>query len=348
MRRVFCLLTIALCLPTLALAMPFWGAQQSSAPQTPPKALKPGEFVWEPGIAPTGPVVVIVSLDDQLAFVYRNGVEIGYSTVSSGKSGHDTPTGVFTILQKDRDHHSSKYNNASMPYTQRLTWDGVALHAGGLPGYPSSHGCVHLPSVFAEQLFGVSPMGMTVVVVNAQTAPVDLVRPAAIAPVDHATGHEQIEPRLSEDEKFRWTPEKSPVGPVSLVMSAADERVIVLRNGVEIGRAKLRVTDPLKPLGAHAFIVAHGEGKGQSALVAGAPARNWIAVSMPGYAGATGTDLAEVVGGRVQMPQAFAQNVYPLLVPGTTLVVLDAPVLAQNTGFEMTVLANGAPTVGTP
>ncbi len=114
--------------------MPFWGAQQSSAPQTPPKALKPGEFVWHPGIAPAGPIVVIVSLDDQLAFVYRNGVEIGYSTVSSGKSGHDTPTGVFTILQKDRDHHSSKYNNASMPYTQRLTWDGVALHAGGLPG----------------------------------------------------------------------------------------------------------------------------------------------------------------------------------------------------------------------
>jgi hypothetical protein len=348
MKRLLCLLASALCLPTLALAMPFWGAQQSAAPQTPPTALKPGEFVWEPAIAPSGPIAVIVSLDDQLAFVYRNGVEIGYSTVSSGKSGHDTPTGVFTILQKDRDHHSSKYNNASMPYTQRLTWDGVALHAGGLPGYPSSHGCVHLPSVFAEQLFGVSPMGMTVVVVNARTAPVDLVHPAAIAPVDSATGQENVEARLSADEDFRWEPEKSPAGPVSLVMSAADERVIVLRNGVEIGRARLRVIDPLKPLGAHAFIVAQGEGKGQSILVAGAPARNWIAVSMPGYAGATGTELADVIGGRVRMPPAFAQNVYPLFVPGTTLVVLDAPVLAQNTGFEMTVLANGAPTVGAP
>lgn len=348
MQRLLQLLLIALCLPTLAAAMPFWGAQQSLAPQTPPKTLKPGEFVWNPGVAPAGPIVVIVSLDDQLAFVYRNGVEIGYSTVSSGKSGHDTPTGVFTILQKDRDHHSSKYNNASMPYTQRLTWDGVALHAGGLPGYPSSHGCVHLPSVFAEQLFSVSPMGMTVVLVNAQTAPVDLVRPAAIAPVDHATGQEQVEPRLSADESFRWTPEKSPVGPVSLVMSAADERVIVLRNGVEIGRAKLQVTDPMKPLGAHAFIVAQGEGKGQSVMVAGAPARNWIAVSMPGYAGATGTELAEVVGGRLRMPRAFAQDVYPLFVPGTTLVVLDAPILVQNTGLQMTVLANGAPAVSAP
>jgi hypothetical protein len=131
-------------------------------------------------------------------------------------------------------------------------------------------------------------------------------------------------------------------------MSAADERVIVLRNGVEIGRARLHVTDPLQPLGAHAFIVAQGEGKGQSVLVAGAPARNWIAVSMPGYAGAAGTELADVVGGRLRMPKAFAQNVYPLFVPGTTLVMLDAPVLAQNTGFEMTVLANGAPSAGAP
>jgi hypothetical protein len=292
--------------------------------------------------------VVVVSLDDQLAFVYRNGVEIGYSTVSSGKPGHGTPTGVFTILQKDRDHHSSKYNNASMPYTQRLTWDGVALHAGGLPGYPSSHGCVHLPSVFAEELFGVSPMGMTVVVVDARTAPVEVVQAAAVSPVNPVTGQAEVAARLGESETFRWQPEKSPTGPVSLVMSAADERVIVLRNGIEIGRAKLHVTDPLKPLGAHAFIVGQGEGQGQSVLVAGAPARNWIAVSMPGYAGATGSDLASVVGGRVRMPQVFAREIYPLLVPGTTLVVLDAPILAQNTGVGMTVLANGAPTVGAP
>lgn len=348
MRKTLLLLTLLLTLPGLAAAMPFWGAKESSLPQTPPKALKPGEFVWSPGIAPAGPIVVVVSLDDQLAFVYRNGVEIGYATISSGKPGHGTPTGVFTILQKDRDHHSSKYNNASMPYTQRLTWDGVALHAGGLPGYPSSHGCVHLPSVFAEELFGVSPMGMTVVVVDARTAPVDVVHPAAVAPVNPATGQAEVASRLDEDETFRWEPEKSPTGPVSLVMSAADERVIVLRNGVEIGRAKLHVTDPLRPLGAHAFIVGEGEGSGQSVLVAGAPARNWIAVSLPGYAGATGSDLASVVGARVRMPEVFARDVYPLLVPGTTLVVLDAPILAQNTGVGMTVLANGAPTVGAP
>ena len=137
-------------------AVPFWGARASSPVGTPPDALKPGEFVWDPAIAPDGPLVVVVSLTEQRGYVYRNGVEMGYTTVSSGKPGHVTPTGIFTVLQKDRDHHSSKYNDAPMPYQERLTWDGVALHAGGLPGYPESHGCVHLPSQFAEDLFGAS------------------------------------------------------------------------------------------------------------------------------------------------------------------------------------------------
>jgi len=330
-------------LPALAAAVPFWGGRESLPVATPPAALKPGEFIWLASVAPAGPIVVVVTLDDQLAFVYRNGVAIGYSTVSSGKSGHSTPTGVFTILQKDKDHHSSKYNNAPMPYTQRLTWDGVALHAGGLPGYPSSHGCVHLPSVFAEKLFNESSMGMTIVVVDGRTAPVDVAHPAALAPVDAKTGAPAIEPRLRPNEKHRWNPEKSPEGPVSIVMSAADRRVIVLRNGVEIGRTRLYVAESDQPLGSHAFIVQAGIGVGESMLVDGAAARNWLAVSLPGYQVAgPGSDLAAVVGNRLRMPQDFAVKLYPLLQPGTTLFVTDAPVLEQTTGEELTVLASGA------
>ena len=112
--------------------------------------LQPGEWVWAPEIAPSGPVLIYVNLSDQRATVYRNGVRIGVSTISSGKPGHETPTGVFTILQKDARHHSTTYNNAPMFYMERLTWDGVALHAGGLPGFPESHGCVHLPLQFAD------------------------------------------------------------------------------------------------------------------------------------------------------------------------------------------------------
>ncbi len=141
-------------------------------------------------------MVVVVSLTEQRAYVYRNGVEIGFTTVSTGKPGHETPTGIFTILQKDADHHSSLYNDAAMPDQERLTWDGVALHAGGLPGYPSSHGCVHLPSKFAEDLFGESHLGMTVVIVNTKTAPADVVHPSALAPVDPAKGADDVDARL--------------------------------------------------------------------------------------------------------------------------------------------------------
>jgi hypothetical protein len=334
---------VALFAATAALAVPFWGAKQSSPAETPPAALKPGEFVWAPDVAPDGPIVVVVSLTEQRAYVYRNGVQIGYTTVSTGKPGHETPTGIFTILQKDKDHRSSKYNNAPMPYQERLTWDGVALHAGGLPGYPESHGCVHLPSKFAEDLFGVTHLGMTVVVVNDKTAPADVVHPAALVPVSASTGEMDIQARLAAGEKWRWEPEKSPDGPVSMMMSAADQRIIVLRNGVEIGRSRVLINDPEAPIGTHAFIVKAGAGSGESVILTGAAARNWMEVPMPGYGGRTGNQLADVVGGRMRLPQEFAKLLYPLLVPGTTLLVTDAPILEENTGKSMTVMGSGNP-----
>jgi hypothetical protein len=346
MRRAFLGLLMTFMGAGTALAVPFWGAKESSPAGTSPASLKPGEFVWAPAVAPAGPIVVVVSLTEQRAYVYRNGVEIGYTTVSTGKPGHETPTGIFTILQKDKDHHSSKYNNAPMPYQERLTVDGVALHAGGLPGYPESHGCVHLPSKFAEDLFGASHMGMTVVVVNDKTAPADVVHPAALAPVDAATGADEIEARLKAGEPYRWEPDTSPDGPVSIMMSSADQRVIVIRNGVEIGRARIDVRDPAKPLGTHAFMVKAGEGQGESVLVRGGAARNWMSVPMPGYGDVAGTDLASVVGGRLRMQQEFAKLLYPLLVPGTTMLVTDAPVLEENTGQQMTVMGAGNPNAG--
>ena len=150
--------------------------------------LNPGQFIWKGDAVPSGPIVVVVSLPEQKAYVYRNGICIGVSTASTGKPGHSTPMGVFMVLQKDKDHNSKTYNNAAMPYTERLTWDGIALHAGGLPGYPSSHGCIHLPSEFARRLFEVSPMGMTVVIANQQNDPTEVVHPAALSPVEARKG----------------------------------------------------------------------------------------------------------------------------------------------------------------
>ncbi|PSD49226.1 L,D-transpeptidase, partial [Stenotrophomonas maltophilia] len=153
------MLALALALPLLAhAAAPTPAAKPAAAAVATaevrgPTDLKPGEYLWHPEISPTGPIVLVVSLDEQRAYVYRNGIAIGLTTISSGKAGHETPTGVFTILQKDKDHKSNLYNSAPMPYMQRLTWDGIALHGGSLPGHPASHGCVRLPQAFAQKLF---------------------------------------------------------------------------------------------------------------------------------------------------------------------------------------------------
>src|SRR5690348_18135497 len=164
--------------------------------------LKPGQWVWKPEIAPTGPILVYVDLSRQLATVYRNGVRVGVSTISSGRPGYETPTGVFTILEKNKEHVSRKYNDAPMPYQERLTWGGVALHAGGLPGYPESHGCVHLPSEFARLLYRISQDGMTVVIGTDATEPEAVAHPGYLAPVAYIGGQpiDRVPLAAAEDE----------------------------------------------------------------------------------------------------------------------------------------------------
>jgi hypothetical protein len=127
------------------------------------KTLKPGQYLWRDGPAEGAPRVV-VSLSDQLAFLYRGDDLIAVSTISSGKEGHDTPTGIFPILAKKPMHHSKKYENAPMPYTQFIDQYGIALHAGMIPGRPASHGCVRLPAKFAAKLFTVTSVGSPVLI----------------------------------------------------------------------------------------------------------------------------------------------------------------------------------------
>lgn len=240
--RVWSLLALVL-LPIMAMAasVPFWGARQSSSVDTPASALKPGEWIWGGDSKAMGPMAIVVSLTEQRAYVYRNGLLVGVSTVSTGKKGHETPTGVFTILQKDKDHRSSKYNSAPMPYQERLTWDGIALHAGGLPGFPESHGCVHLPSEFARLLFDATNMGMTVVIAESGASPMAMVHPSPLSPINAGDGKVTDLAPLEDGKVYRWNPELAPEGPVSLVLSRSDQRLIVMRNGVEIGRSRVQV-----------------------------------------------------------------------------------------------------------
>jgi len=151
-------------------ALPAQGRVQdvktSSVSEAGAETLNPGEFVWLPDLAPSGLMTIVVDLAAQRAHVYRNGTEIGFTTISSGRRGYETPTGIFTILQKAKDHRSRKYNNAPMPYMQRLTWGGIALHGGRVPGHRASHGCVRLPMPFSKILFGETSLGMTVVITD--------------------------------------------------------------------------------------------------------------------------------------------------------------------------------------
>lgn len=129
--------------------------------------LRPGQARWLPAAeSASGPVRIVVSLPLQRAYVFRGGTLIGVSTVSSGQPGYDTPTGRFPILEKDVDHRSSLYDDAPMPFMQRLTWDGVALHAGQVMAEPASHGCIRLPRAFARRLFGMTALGTEVVVTD--------------------------------------------------------------------------------------------------------------------------------------------------------------------------------------
>ena len=127
------------------------------------KQLKPGQYVWRDNVTQGAPRVVI-SLSDQLAYLYRGEDLAAVTTISTGTDKNPTPTGIFPILAKKTLHFSKKYDNAPMPHMQMLDSYGIALHAGFNPGSPASHGCIRLPAKFAAKLYGVTQIGSTVLI----------------------------------------------------------------------------------------------------------------------------------------------------------------------------------------
>ena len=268
--------------------------------------LKPGDYVWHPEVSPAGPVVVFVSLPDQVVYVYRNGVRIGRSTVSTGKPGKATPTGVFTVLQKKVDHESSIYKGAKMPHMQRLTWTGIALHAGHLPGYPASAGCVRLPVDFAAKLYTVTTLGTTVIIADNRSAPSQSTKPGLL--FSGKTGATQA-------SGFVWAPEEAPKGPVSIIVSGMDRAAYIYRNGVEIGRAPVGGLE--RSSGSYAYSAL--------ATVDAGGRRDWISIASSGGRAPNLKELAH----RVTIAPDFLANVRALITPGTTLVLTDTPVNAR-------------------
>ena len=306
-RHSLIIVIVAVGLPGLPLARAVkFTKGQEVKPFTP--ELKPGDYLWHPEVSPAGPVVVLVSLPDQVMYVYRNGVRIGRSTVSTGTAGHRTPTGVFTVLQKKVDHESSIYKGAKMPNMQRLTWTGIAMHAGQLPGYPASHGCVRLPEDFAAKLYSITKLGTTVIIADNKSSPIHTTKPGLL--LSGATT--QTGPLRTG---FVWTPEKAPAGPVSIIVSAADRTGYVYRNGIEIGRAAIGGVERISGTYIYAALTkVDADGK-----------REWISTASVGGRAPNLSDLAN----KVTIAPEFLSNARALITPGTTLVLTDAPVSSQ-------------------
>jgi hypothetical protein len=215
-------------------------------------------------------------------------------------------------------HRSNIYSNAPMPFMQRLTWGGIAMHAGHLPEYPASHGCVRLPLGFAKLLFGITSLGLTVVITDAPLAPKIAPSPILLDPTDAESS--------ATNQEYRWQPEKPLSGPLSIVLSGHDKRIVVLRNGIEIGSSAVKINGPVTETMAFALRDLDASGY------------HWLRLPVPGQMPAAAGELTPIERARVVMPETFRALVAGALQPGTTLLVTRQSLASRGTGKRMTIV----------
>ena len=298
-------LAAMLALPATALARPRKRRAPAAAATPPVRPLHAGQAFWLPELSPTGPAVAMVNLHTQHMQLYRNGVAIAYSSVSTGRPGRGTPTGLFTVLEKRRYHRSVKYNNAPMPWMLRLTWGGIAMHGGALPGYPASHGCIRLPMHFAQYPFSVLARGDAVLIVrrgvSAGNQPL-----TALAPIDPA-GRPLVRAEMVGAHAW-WAvdafapPLPAPAPPLALLASLPQQRLFALRAGRVMGSAPLPPSaQPAAPsaLEGHTLFTWNGA--------------QWLALD--------GSSALDAAIWRGPLAGEFAARLRPLLAAGSTLVL---------------------------
>jgi L,D-transpeptidase catalytic domain len=265
----------------------------------------------EPGKIPQGPLQIIVSINSQRVALYGNGVPVARSVVSTGVSGHPTPIGVFSVIQKDRWHRSNIYSNAPMPFMQRITWSGVALHAGIVTGRPASHGCIRLTHDFAKRLWSLTKIGVRVIIARDEVSPVEIAHPqlfvpkpkpadivlAAGPPAPRADpGAAAEKPDRPADafktaaatatdanpsgESAHGKPGGSPAAkgeaprkPLSVFISKKEGKLFVRQGFVPLFNTPVTIRDPEQPLGTHVFTALELKDNG--------PTMRWSVVSMP-------------------------------------------------------------------
>jgi len=312
---------------------------------------------------PQGPLHIIVSTAKQRVTVYANGTLVGRAPVSTGMPDHPTPMGIFTVISKSRWHVSNIYSGAPMPYMQRITWSGIALHAGKLPGYPASHGCIRLPEYFATRLWALSKIGARVIVARDEVAPVAIAHPrlpvpkkpenkpadalVAAAPAagkielvasvetankvgDVTNEMSAIKPASPENIVQVIPPQRQ--SPVQVFVSRKQGKVFVRQDFKPIFEAPVTIAEPDRPLGTHVFTAMQMQEDGA--------AMQWTAVTIPsGYARARDTAVkaaaptAAAALDRIEMPQEAIDRIAGLLAVGSALIVSDNA-LSDETGLE--------------
>jgi lipoprotein-anchoring transpeptidase ErfK/SrfK len=217
--------------PETASAQSFWnwGASDhiDAQPAPKPKRVKakrkadPAEAIAKHAAKPQGPLVITVSIEKQRVKVYDSNGLFAEAAVSTGTRTHPTPTGVFSIIQKNK-HHVSNLYNASMPYMQRITWSGVAMHTGPLPGYAASHGCIRLPNEFAARLWTWTKMGTRVIVAPGEVSPTDVTHPKLVAKMMPQANMSAAPAATPTVAAIDMTPAKSERAPVRRTADASE------------------------------------------------------------------------------------------------------------------------------
>jgi hypothetical protein len=208
------------------------------------------------GDMPKGPLQLVVSISTQKVTLFSNGVRVAQGPVSTGVPGHPTPTGVFSVIEKDRYHHSNIYSGAPMPYMQRITWSGVALHEGVLPGHPASHGCIRMSHDFAMKLWPITKLGVRVIVAREDLAPADFAHAKLFVskpkPADPQAAVAATTEGAAQTTKVA---EITVVDPDRVVSDAASDPVKAAPAGSDPAKPAPTI-DPLKPLVAPRYKAA--------------------------------------------------------------------------------------------
>jgi len=315
--------------------------------------------------APNGPLQIIISIADQRISVYDNGALIGRSSVSTGIPRHPTPLGVFSVISKQRWHRSNLYSAAPMPYMQRITWSGIALHAGVLPGYPASHGCIRLKNDFAIRLWHLTKRGTRVVIASDDIRPVEIAHPRLFASKPKAaSGPSESRAAIADNAAMATATVHAPstdtqqvtdlqalgsmqaavvprkVLPISVFVSRKSSKLFVRQGFTPLFDIPVRIQDPEQSLGTHVFTAMEFQNDGETL--------RWTVVSIPEKSPPTPSkwrapgkqivettppvsspDKANAALDRIELPQDVVERISELLTPGSTLIVSDYGISAE-------------------